>query len=118
LLAPGDSRQLPQTADNIPVASAQPGDHCPFLNRADSRCGEKFSLDHLDHAYHYCFDRYSTCAIYHQLLAERQVRRITANATNPINRAPLVQLTLGKPALEKSRFEKSPLEKSPLGRAA
>src|SRR5689334_3951985 len=65
--------------DRSSVASGQPGHHCPFLNRADARCGENFSLERLDHAYEYCFHKYKTCAIYHQLLVERQVKRITAS---------------------------------------
>ena len=60
------------------MATGQPGHHCPFLNRADARCSENFSLERLDHAYEYCFHRYQTCAIYHELLVERQVKRISA----------------------------------------
>jgi len=66
------------------VPSAQTGHHCPFLNRADARCGENFSLERLDHAYEYCFNRYQTCAIYHELLVERQVRRISAQSIVPV----------------------------------
>ncbi|MEZ0265954.1 MAG: hypothetical protein ACAI43_14585 [Phycisphaerae bacterium] len=51
------------------------GHHCPFLNRADSRCSDHFSLDQLDHAFDYCFGYYDACASYQQLLAERQARR-------------------------------------------
>jgi len=49
--------------------------HCPFLNRADSRCSEHFNLDQLGHAFDYCFGYYDACATYRQLLAERQARR-------------------------------------------
>jgi hypothetical protein len=52
--------------------------HCPFLNRADARCAESFSLDRLDHAFHYCFGRYSACNVYLELLIERRVRRSAA----------------------------------------
>lgn len=49
--------------------------HCPFLNRSDARCSEVFNLDRLTHAYKYCFDRYTACPRYMQLLSERQHRR-------------------------------------------
>jgi hypothetical protein len=49
--------------------------HCPFLNRADSRCSNHFSLDRLNHAFDHCFDRYKSCPTYLELLVERRVRR-------------------------------------------
>jgi hypothetical protein len=52
--------------------------HCPFLNRDDNRCSENFSLDHLGAAFSRCFGSYSACAVYSELLAERQVRRSRA----------------------------------------
>jgi hypothetical protein len=51
------------------------GHHCPFLNRADSRCSRHFSLDSLGHAFDYCFDSYEGCSVYLELLVERRVRR-------------------------------------------
>ncbi len=51
-------------------------DHCPFLNRADFRCSQHFSLDHLGYAYRFCFDRYKNCPVYAELLAERRVKQI------------------------------------------
>lgn len=51
-------------------------EHCPFLNRADVRCSGHFSLDHLQHAFKYCFDRYKACPVYLELLLERRVRRL------------------------------------------
>ena len=51
------------------------GHHCPFLNRADSRCAEHFNLDALGHAFDYCFGYYDACAVYSRLLAERHIRR-------------------------------------------
>jgi len=53
-------------------------DHCPFLNRSDRRCSEHFRLDHLQHAFKYCFDEYQTCPVYAEQLAERQGRRAAA----------------------------------------
>jgi hypothetical protein len=73
------------------VPSAQEH-HCPFLNRADSRCGNKHSLEHLDYAYRYCFDRYQACPVYVELLVERRGRRRSARAGANANR--FVQVTL------------------------
>ena len=55
-------------------------DHCPFLNRSDRRCSEKFRLSHLQHAFTYCFDGYQSCPVYAEQLAERQGRRAAAVA--------------------------------------
>ena len=54
---------------------SQPVAHCPFLNRLDARCSEFFSLDRLQHAYKFCFDRYGDCPRYQMMLSERQQRR-------------------------------------------
>jgi hypothetical protein len=51
------------------------GRHCPFLNRADSRCSKHFSLDHLGHAFAHCFGYYEGCGVYTELLAERRAWR-------------------------------------------
>ncbi|WP_428940822.1 hypothetical protein [Fontivita pretiosa] len=53
--------------------------HCPFLNRADPRCARAFSLENLDHAFRYCFGRYTACTVYLELLVERRVKQ-TASA--------------------------------------
>ena len=45
-------------------------DHCPFLNRSDRRCSEKFRLSHLQHAFTYCFDEYQSCPVYAEQLAD------------------------------------------------
>ena len=55
-------------------------DHCPFLNRSDRRCSDFFRLDHLQHAFKYCFDGYQSCPVYAEQLAERQGRRAAAVA--------------------------------------
>ena len=54
------------------------GPHCPFLNRSDSRCSDKFCLDHLQHAFEHCFGEYKACSVYRELLDERQERRSAA----------------------------------------
>ena len=51
------------------------GQHCPFLNRTDTRCSDNFHLDRLQHAFKYFFDGYKTCPTYLELLVERRVRR-------------------------------------------
>ena len=54
--------------------------HCPFLNRADRRCACFFSIEQLQHAFEHCFDAYKACAVYQELLVERQSRREQAAA--------------------------------------
>ncbi len=49
--------------------------HCPFLNRADSRCANHFSLDKLDRAFDHCFGAYHSCATYMEMLDERKERQ-------------------------------------------
>jgi hypothetical protein len=44
------------------------------------RCSEAFSLDNIDHAFHFCFGRYKACPIYVELLIERRVRRAAAGS--------------------------------------
>ena len=55
-------------------------DHCPFLNRADSRCSQNFHLDSLQHAFKHCFGQFKACPTYVELLVERRVKRIMAGA--------------------------------------
>ena len=57
--------------------------HCPFLNKADTRCSDNFQLNNLEHAFEYCFDRYQACPVYLERLVERRVRRIEAKMTKP-----------------------------------
>jgi hypothetical protein len=54
--------------------------HCPFLNRADHRCSNFFSIESLQHAFEHCFDAYKACTVYQELLVERQARREAAAA--------------------------------------
>src|SRR5262245_57600255 len=54
--------------------------HCPFLNRADSRCSDFFSIEQLQHAFEHCFHAYTACSVYQELLVERQTRREYAAA--------------------------------------
>lgn len=49
--------------------------HCPFLNRSDHRCSDFFSIEQLQHAFEHCFHAYKSCAVYQELLVERQARR-------------------------------------------
>jgi hypothetical protein len=51
------------------------GQHCPFLNRTDERCGQHFTLEQMEHAFVHCFDLYTHCPVYQELLIERRVRR-------------------------------------------
>ena len=53
-------------------------EHCPFLNRSDARCSDNFNIDHLQHAFKFCFGRYKACPSYLELLVERRIRRSEA----------------------------------------
>lgn len=55
------------------------GRHCPFLNREDARCAECFTVNHMDHAFAYCFDRYKACPMYLELLVERRLKQTHQN---------------------------------------
>jgi len=59
------------------------GEHCPFLNRSDHRCADKLRLDHIDHAFDYCFGEYKACPVYLEQLTERRVRRLCGLLTPP-----------------------------------
>ena len=54
------------------------GHHCPFLNRTDPRCGKYLSIEHLGHAFDYCFDGYAACPVYLERLVERRMARADA----------------------------------------
>ena len=77
------------------------GMHCPFLNRADARCSDNFSIERLDHAFGYCFGQYRGCRVYLELLVERRVRRTTGRVDLPDQgdgNSSLIQVTLhGRP---------------------
>lgn len=57
------------------------GRHCPFLNREDTRCAECFTVNHMDHAFAYCFDRYKACPMYLELLVERRLKQTQGTGT-------------------------------------
>jgi hypothetical protein len=76
----------------------QQSDHCPFLNRSDQRCSEFFNLDHLQHAFKFCFDRYTTCPVYAEQLGERQARRqgaVVSHGTHGTSRRVYIEVTVG-----------------------
>jgi hypothetical protein len=56
------------------------GRHCPFLNRDDERCSSNFHVGNLSHTFEHCFDAYTTCPTYLELLLERRVKRVAAAA--------------------------------------
>jgi len=66
------------------------GHHCPFLNRADSRCAENLKIDQLDHAFEYCFDVYAACPVYLDLLIERKTKN--ADTAPRSNTKPLMHV--------------------------
>jgi hypothetical protein len=56
---------------------------CPFVNRPDSRCGQRLNIDRLDHAFKFCFDGYSACPVYLERLLERRVRLTRESVVKP-----------------------------------
>jgi hypothetical protein len=64
-------------------------DHCPFLNRADTRCSQNFQLDSLGHAFRHCFGQFKTCPTYIELLVERRIKRVTAEHAHRTFHIPL-----------------------------
>ena len=84
-------------------------EHCPFLNRADSRCGEHFHLDQLDHAFEFCFDRYTSCPTYLERLVERRLRQDEQPAKRTASAAQsLVQLTIHPAGRNRQTVEEKP----------
>jgi hypothetical protein len=73
------------------------GRPCPFIDAEDSRCAERFSLDHLHHAFKFCFGRFKACPTYLSLQVEARVEQMRAGpgATEKvIEEAPLVQVSI------------------------
>lgn len=66
-----------------------PDRHCPFLNRSDARCAERFQVVHLQHAFRYCFQTYKACPTYLELLVERRVRRVENDVEAHLHLTPL-----------------------------
>ena len=58
----------------------KPPSQCPFLDRGDERCSDCFRLEHLKHAFKFCFGRYKACPTYLQLQVERRIRGIESGA--------------------------------------
>ncbi len=56
--------------------------HCPFLNRSDARCAERFNVGHMQHAFRHCFATYKACPTYLELLVERRIKRLTESAVH------------------------------------
>lgn len=65
------------------------GRHCPFLNRNDARCAEHFRVARLQHAFDHCFNAYSACPSYREMLTERAGR-----AESDASIGPVVTLTI------------------------
>ena len=76
--------------------------HCPFLNRADARCSESFSLDNLDRALNLCFGKYTACPVYLELLVERRMKRSAAR-TNHGSSDRIIQVTVSRSAQQQQQ---------------
>ena len=86
--------------------------HCPFLNRADHRCSDFFSIEQLQHAFEHCFHAYKSCGVYQELLVERQARRGYASAgthdsgtATPISSTRFVQVRIPSLAIAETRAD-------------
>ena len=86
--------------------------HCPFLNRADHRCSDFFSIERLQHAFEHCFHAYRSCGVYQELLIERQTRRGYASAgthdsgqATSISSSRFVQVRIPSLAIAQSRSD-------------
>jgi hypothetical protein len=84
--------------------------HCPFLNRADARCANHFSVDRLGYAFDFCFGSYKNCPTYLEMLVERRVRQ--ANDGEMLNDPDAAhdqagRLTLHLPVIRTTRYDKS-----------
>ena len=44
---------------------------CPFIDKAEARCADHLTLRNVARAFAHCANRYTTCPVYHKLLAER-----------------------------------------------
>jgi hypothetical protein len=73
------------------------GSNCPFLDRADERCSNCFRLEHIKHAFKFCFGRYKACPMYLQLQVERRIRGLESAVLEPMRdeNDALVQITVG-----------------------
>lgn len=40
---------------------------CPFLERRDGRCADRFKLQHLAEMFDQCLDKYEACDVYHEI---------------------------------------------------
>jgi hypothetical protein len=56
---------------------------CPFMEDADSRCADHFSLNNLSDAFGFCFGRYQACPVYQRMLRDRASGR-TIKAAAPV----------------------------------
>jgi len=68
--------------------------HCPFLNRNDARCAERFTVGHMQHAFRYCFEHYKACPQYLEMLVERRVRRVSQSVIHADPTPSLVPITV------------------------
>jgi len=43
---------------------------CPYVDRNDSRCANRFKLGRMEQAFSVCFGTYHVCPMYHSISAE------------------------------------------------
>src|SRR5437763_16380129 len=69
--------------------------HCPFLNRPDPRCADRFQIDHLDDAFDFCLGDYGACPTYLERLVERRARRLSGTGAEDVNALAAVAAATG-----------------------
>jgi hypothetical protein len=66
-------------------AMSKANQQCPFLDGADQRCSNCLRLEHLNHAFKFCFGRFKACPTYLQLQVEGRMRSIERAARDGEN---------------------------------
>ncbi len=57
---------------------------CPFLEQADPRCADHFSLINIADAFSHCVGRHQACPVYQRLLTDRLAGRHRTAAGAPV----------------------------------
>jgi hypothetical protein len=102
---------------------SQPEFCCPFIDRDDHRCSQRFTLSHLDEAFTYCMHRYRQCPVYQRLMQENDTTRLAQPAAagptpeptetpelhpEPLERAPAQLAETSRPRQIPERFDPPP----------
>lgn len=53
------------------------GGVCPFFDRNDRRCAERFTLLRMAEVFDHCLGRYTECPVYHQISCPNKIENRT-----------------------------------------